>query len=327
MHAERGNILRQNVGGTAQIEQPKGAVEACGAQKCYDVGHVLTLITRLGSSWKGSLTRSQRATQPFISGRPIFRELAVVADRFSGLLFSPQHRVVRSKTLEPVIGPSGSVVSPDPPKRLHEHNGIRMDDLSHNSIGSITMQLGKLQRGNSDVTQAIFDFYFTRLTALARQMIPSHQKRLADEDDVVMEVLATFFLDTEEGKLPELKSREDVWRILARRIRQRASNLRRDQNRLKRGGGRVSGESAFISPGGDGEGAGIGQVADESWDRLSKLHDELLESLQNESLREIAQGLLEGLSPEAIAEKSGKSRATIYRKLGLIRDIWQETQR
>lgn len=195
----------------------------------------------------------------------------------------------------------------------------------HSSIGSISLQLQKLRDGESDATQAIFDFYYDRLVALARKLLPANQKRMADEEDVVMSVVAAFFLDNLSGKLPRLESREDAWRVLARRTRQRASNLQRDQNRPRRGGGRVSGESAFLLPNREGECAGIQQIADQSQDLLAELNTDLLESLPNESLREIAQGVLDGQSPDEIARLHGKSRATVYRKLALIRDIWQHS--
>lgn len=55
---------------------------------------------------------------------------------------------------------------------------------------------------------------------------------------------------------------------------------------------------------------------------LQELHEHLLERLDDPLLQNIAELLLQGHSVDDIAATLNRSRATIYRKLELIREAW-----
>lgn len=190
--------------------------------------------------------------------------------------------------------------------------------------GSVTLLVKQLRHGHPDVMHDLFEVYFSRLVALAGTLLPNHQRRVADEEDLAMQVLASFLMDASAGRMPDLRSRQDVWRLLAKRITQRAAGHHRDQTRQKRGGGHVAGESAFRLPDGGWDPAGIAQVAEKNVDELGRIHSELLECLPSEELREIASLVLQGHSVRQISSRIKRSQATVYRKLTLIKDAWHK---
>jgi DNA-directed RNA polymerase specialized sigma24 family protein len=195
---------------------------------------------------------------------------------------------------------------------------------NHHSIsGSVTILLQQIRRGDQDAIQPLFEVYFTRLAALGKSLLPDRFRRITDGEDLALEVLTTFFEAVGEGALPELQSREDIWRMLARRIQQRAANEIRNQSTQKAGEAKVRGESVFlISPESAGE-HGLQNLADRRMDDvLHELHRELTEQLDDPLLQQIASLLLAGHSVDEIAQQLGRSRATIYRKLDIIREAW-----
>ncbi|MFO1062275.1 MAG: ECF-type sigma factor [Pirellulales bacterium] len=206
-----------------------------------------------------------------------------------------------------------------------------------NSPGRVTDWVQQLQLGRQDVMTDLFDFYFDRLIALGRTLLPAGGRRVADEEDLALQVLGAFLQDANDGKLPDLGSRRDVWRMLSKRLEQRANNQGRDAMRLKRGGGQVRGESAFIRMIDEGMG-GIDQMAvdsdrpeqpvldDERLEQLARLHERLLTSLDDPLLQSVAQLLLKGVHPDEIGRRLNISRAGVFRKLNLIKTRWRQLE-
>lgn len=199
--------------------------------------------------------------------------------------------------------------------------------------GSVTLLLKQLKSGDASATNELFQVYFSRLAGLARTFLPPHRRRTADEEDLAIQVMASFFEDATGAQMPELRSRHDVWRMLARRLQQRASNQRRDDARQKRGGGMVGGESVFMQKDGAWDPNGIHQVAkkedcatEEQLVELERLNSQLIDNLDDPVLKDIAVRILQGETPEQIAISIGRSRATIYRKMERIREAWVKAQ-
>lgn len=193
---------------------------------------------------------------------------------------------------------------------------------SSSDAGSVTMLLKQLHQGNPDVLQDIFKIYFVRLSALGRRLLPDKFQRVSDGEDLAAEVLAAFFESAATGRLPELKSRHDVWRMLARRLQQRAGNELRRRTTQQENSGNVRGESVFHEQFGNPNAAGFSQISDHRIQALHEMHEELLERLKDPLLQQVARWLLEGYTIDEIAAQSERSRATVYRKLDLIREYW-----
>jgi DNA-directed RNA polymerase specialized sigma24 family protein len=197
------------------------------------------------------------------------------------------------------------------------------DDNSPPAAGSVTILLQQIRRGQQDAVQPLFELYFRRLAALGKTLLPDRFRRVTDGEDLALEVLAAFFAAAGSGTLPELQTRSDIWRVLARRLQQRAASEIRRQTTQKAGDGRVRGESVFLSSSGLDPAAGLDQTEDHRLDAaLEELHHDLIERLEDTLLQNIASLLLEGHSVDEIAARLERSRATIYRKLELIREAW-----
>ena len=193
----------------------------------------------------------------------------------------------------------------------------------HDSIAS--WLLGA-RAGDEAAAQAIWQRYFIRLVQLARQKLPGHVKRAFDEEDVAHSALRCFLHAVGQDRYPLLADRHGLWNLLVVITARKAKAYLRRQNRAKRGGGAVLGETAFLSPNDDA--VGIDQVlGDEpSPEFAAQVADEcqrLLEMLGDATLRNIAVLKMEGHTVEEIAAKLGSTRRTIERRLHIIRKTWE----
>lgn len=194
---------------------------------------------------------------------------------------------------------------------------MSLDSSEH---GTITQFLRQLSSGNELVVQQVFDFYFRRLAVKAREHLKKlGGTKLADEEDLASLVMSAFLRDVTAGELGELRSRHDVWRMLSKRLRQRAINLVRDDKRLRK---QEVGESVFRDSTGAPEPNGLQNQPGRDINGIEMLHSELLSQLTDSIEVQIASLLFEGYSVMEISERTNKSPATIYRKINRIKEIW-----
>ncbi len=162
--------------------------------------------------------------------------------------------------------------------------------------------------------------YFRRLVGLASKKLADAPRRAADEEDVALSAFGSFCRLAEAGRFPDLADRDGLWRLLVVITARKASHLRRDEARQKRGGGlgtQTEGDDApsleeALSREPDPELAALAAVE----------HRRLMAMLPNEELRSVAGWRLEGCSVEEIAGKLGYAARSVKRKLRLIRDVW-----
>jgi DNA-directed RNA polymerase specialized sigma24 family protein len=200
-----------------------------------------------------------------------------------------------------------------------EEDAMEADD-------SVSVWISRLQAGDQTAAQPLWERYFRRLAGLARKKLQDLPRRALDEEDVALSVFDSFCRGAEQGRFPQLNDRDCLWRLLVTLTSRKASNVRRDHGRLKRGCGAVQGESAFGSPSEEG---GIGQLlANEPTPEFAaQVADEcrrLLECLGDDELRQIAVWKMEGNSDAEIAARLGHVHRTVQRRLHLIRRIWKK---
>jgi DNA-directed RNA polymerase specialized sigma24 family protein len=205
-------------------------------------------------------------------------------------------------------------------------------NIENRKAGAITLELRRVRSGDHPITRKLFELWFDRLSRLGRRLLTPCELRVIDGEDLALEVLSAFFFSLEEGFVDQhgnpipIHSRLDVWKMLASRLRQRASNVRRDQRTVSRGAGNVRGESAFHSKDDLNRGRGIENVPDHRLDDFEQeirlMHEELTCAFQPGELRDIAELTLEGNSPAEIAQQLGISPSKVYRKLSLIHSHW-----
>ncbi len=188
------------------------------------------------------------------------------------------------------------------------------------SEGSVTQWIGQLRLGEGDAVRQLWQRYFHRLVGLARTKLRDAPRRAADEEDVALSAFDSFCRHAEAGQFPDLEGRDGLWNLLVVLTARKAGHLKRDETRLKRGGGKVADagwdealrEALSHEPG--PETAAI--AADE--------HRRLMEALGDDSLRRVAQLRMEGHGVEEIGTLVGIAPRSVKRKLQLIREIWEK---
>ena len=127
------------------------------------------------------------------------------------------------------------------------------------------------------------------------------------------------------GRFPELHDRDNLWKLLVTITAQKALDHRRQEGRLKRGGGRTR-VATGSSPAEATEDA-LAQVAGrepspEFAAQMAEQYSRLLDRLGDETLRRVASWKMEGYTNEEIARELGCGLRTVERKLGVIRATW-----
>src|SRR5438094_814018 len=79
----------------------------------------------------------------------------------------------------------------------------------------------------------------------AIQRLCEAPRRAADEEDVALSAFDSFCDGVAQGRFPQLTDRDDLWHVLVTITARKALQLIRHEQRQKRGGGAVRGESVF----------------------------------------------------------------------------------
>lgn len=194
------------------------------------------------------------------------------------------------------------------------------------SDNSITQFIHLLRDGDPEAATPIWNHFYSRLVTLANKKLKSRVRRVVEGDDVAQSVFDSCFRAVQEGRVPDLKNRDNLWALLVTIAERKAFNTNRDMSAKKRGGGKVLGESVFLSrsdsfsPGIDGIAGDeptpefIAIFTEEARNRLGSLPDDV---------QKIVSLVMEGYKHREIAEKTGFSIAKVERKLALVRDRWK----
>src|SRR5207237_8366739 len=107
------------------------------------------------------------------------------------------------------------------------------------SASSVSEWIDRLKAGDPVAVECLWGRYFERLVGLARNQLRGTPRRAADEEDVALSAFDSFCRGMERGCFPELLDRHSLWRLLVTLTLRKANALRREEQRQKRGGGRV----------------------------------------------------------------------------------------
>jgi DNA-directed RNA polymerase specialized sigma24 family protein len=192
--------------------------------------------------------------------------------------------------------------------------------------GSVTALLARLKGGDHEAVRLLWQRYYPRLVALARQKLQGMPRRAADEEDAALSAFTSFCRRAELGQFPDLKDRDGLWALLVILTARKAADLAKHQHREKRGGGRVHGDSALRPAGGDSGPGGFDDLegSDPTPEEAALLAEEvesLLGRLRDPALRQVAVWKLEGYTNAEIAGRQGCSLPTVERRLALIRRL------
>jgi RNA polymerase sigma factor (sigma-70 family) len=195
--------------------------------------------------------------------------------------------------------------------------------------GSVTAVVERLKDGDHEAARLLWQRYYPRLVALARQKFQGAPRRVADEEDAALSAFDSFCRRAERGQFPDLKDRDGLWALLVIMTARKVADQLRHDHRDKRGGGQVRGDSAL--PAGEGDTGPVGLDAVESDEPtpeeaalLAEEVEALLGRLSDPLVRQVAVLKLEGYSNAEIAERQGCSVPTVERRLAIVRRLLKE---
>jgi DNA-directed RNA polymerase specialized sigma24 family protein len=154
---------------------------------------------------------------------------------------------------------------------------------------------------------------------------------VADEEDIALSVMDSFFDAAQKNRFPDLADRDDLWRLLIRMTARKVVDLKRHETRQRRGGGRVHNESSWPLSAGDEPQQMLAQVVGvtptpEFAVMVAEEYRLRLEQLDDPQLQAIAIAKMQGYENREIAQQQNCSTRTIERRLELIRRKWAGSQ-
>jgi DNA-directed RNA polymerase specialized sigma24 family protein len=193
--------------------------------------------------------------------------------------------------------------------------------------GSITRWISELDLGRvSDAQEQLWKRYFRRLVGLARLKLGDTPRMVADEEDVAIAALDSFFEGKARGQYPALRNRNELWPLLAKITANKACDQRHFLAAQKRGGEqqqleqRRGSSDVFV---GWTDALIDTELQPDDLVQICEECDRLMGLLPDDDLRTIARRRLEGYKNSEIAQEIGVMERTIERRLHLIRSIWE----
>ncbi len=186
--------------------------------------------------------------------------------------------------------------------------------------GSITQWLSKLQAGQSQAAEAIWNRYQAKLVSIASKKLDQNPDRSIDGEDLVQSSFRYVFVAIQNGKYPDIDNREDLWGLLYVATVNRVRQHYRDVNALKRS--HISSVQAIDPAILEDLQTPFAQA--QAADLLEYLMSRLDLEDPSHTLRKIALLYLDEHSASSIAKALHKRKRSILISLRLIRSIWQE---
>ncbi len=196
---------------------------------------------------------------------------------------------------------------------------------------SLESLLERMRNGEEAAATELWERYYQRIVRLASRRLPVALRRARDEEDVALSAFHSFVAGLRADRFPNLAGPDNLWGLLIVLTSRKVQAHLRHQTRQKRGGGKVRGESVFMSVDDPARSAGIGGVMGASGGpaveaEMAEAAAGLLEVLGDDSLREIAILRMEGYLVDEIASELAMSKRAVERRLQLIRKIWTESE-
>jgi DNA-directed RNA polymerase specialized sigma24 family protein len=221
-----------------------------------------------------------------------------------------------------------SLKRPLPRRRLNSSSGTTADSSDESFAmqpdDSVARLIQKIKTGDDQAAQVLWDRYFAQLVRLAHQRLAGQNTRMADEEDIALSVLDSFIRAVADDHFPEVRDRNDLWRLLSVMTFRKTVDRIRHEQRQKR---QAQGESAIINEGFQSGIRPMDRVC--APDPTPELAATLAEDCQRllglleGDLQTMAVCKLEGYTNREIAEQCGCSVSTVERRLHLIRKKWR----
>lgn len=191
-----------------------------------------------------------------------------------------------------------------------------------NDRGSVTQWISEVRLGKSVAAENLWQRYSERLLRLAGKRISGAGIVVADEHDVVNDALGVFLMRIRDGAYDELKDREGLWKLLATITMNKAAMLVRDETREKRDVRKVQHGNESGHPLDN-----LSRPSEPTPDAtvlFAESINQFLAELDDVELQEIALAKMEGCTNAEVADRIGRSMATVERRVKLVRKTMQK---
>jgi DNA-directed RNA polymerase specialized sigma24 family protein len=194
---------------------------------------------------------------------------------------------------------------------------------------NITQWIGGLKAGDPAAAQKLWEGYFHKLVRLVERKLPARAQRVFDEEDVALSAFKSFCFGVAEERFPDLNDRGNLWAVLVVIATRKTQAYVEAQNRQKRGGGKVRGDSVFLGQGTAEELAGFDALAGREptpafLAQAGEACERLLDALGDDTLRSLAILKMQGFTIDEIATQTGCTKRAVQRRLEIIRRTWRE---
>jgi DNA-directed RNA polymerase specialized sigma24 family protein len=194
---------------------------------------------------------------------------------------------------------------------------------------NITRWIDGLKAGDQEAARKLWEGYFHKLVGLVERKLPVQSGRVFDGEDVALSAFKSFCFGVAEERFPDLNDRGNLWAILVVIATRKAQAYVETQNRQKRGGGTVRGDSVFLGQEPAGELAGFDALVGKEptpafLAQAGEACERLLDSLGDETLRTIAVLKMQGFTIDEIADRTDCTKRAVQRRLEIIRRTWRE---
>jgi DNA-directed RNA polymerase specialized sigma24 family protein len=175
----------------------------------------------------------------------------------------------------------------------------------------VTLWLERLKEGDRGSVRPLLDRYLNRLVGLAAARLRGQAHLDGCDEDVALSAFKSLCLGAENGRFPELNSRDGLWRLLAVITIRKAIELQR-RKRHEFGSEQESLQAVLDH-----------NPTPAELVEMSDCVERLLLKLGDDDLRRIAIWKVEGYTNEEIASRLNCVVRTVERKVHLIRLLWQ----
>lgn len=187
----------------------------------------------------------------------------------------------------------------------------------------ITIWIDGLRDSDDSAALQIWNHFSLRLLELARTRLAPKTKRAYDEEDAVQSMFRSVCLGFAEGRFPDLKDRDSLWRLMLVITCQKISNRHRFDHQKRRDVRLTLTDSVFYNADSIAVASESGLVSTEPAPEFVAEFVETCEKLFAEFddpvLEKITTLRMEGYSDSEIATQLDCSRRTVQRRLEIIR--------
>lgn len=186
----------------------------------------------------------------------------------------------------------------------------------------VSLWIEGLRQSDDSSIKGVWNHFAGRLCELARSRLSSSTKRVYDENDAVQSMFRSVCFGLADGRFPELKDRESLWRLMLVITSQKISNRHRFDKQQRRDIRRTLTDSVFCGNSDEVEANQLvlsREPTPEFAAEFVETCEALFSGLADPSLEQVVILRMEGFTDTEIADRMNCSRRTIQRRFEVIR--------